>query len=521
MIGYLKRFMFDLVLALMVWALILPVNKMAFSQPSGWHYPPCSATEVPDQYCMAWLTDPSTGNSVCAPGQMRDICVPLAINPGDPNDFSNIQRCMRDGTVCVDATPSKSINGIDVSLAEAGGCWQYRRDYTCSTNTMVDTCVDFKNNSKCSVQTRRCVESDSLFGCVEYEIGYQCLIKAGSTHQVEICGDTQVCVGGICWDTSYKPDEDFAKVVTDMEVAREIGVYSPDGIDIFKGEANTCRSKRGAGLKNCCTTNTEGSDHTNNAMMGELFAGAAGYAARVGSKFVLDSLYGDTVNWLGSGMSAAVSNLPGGTGFLENISNPSFSYFGFSIGGTGTFLGTTGYTLVPAGGNMPGLYFNPYAFAAAIAIQVIMSAMTCNEEEAMLSMRRGAELCSPKIGDWCSKKVLGVCITRKQSYCCYNSKFARIVNVQGRAQLGMGWGDDESPNCSGFNAGQLAQIDFSQIDMSEVIDDIMKSYDPTFINADRANAEAKVAESADGWVSEVCDRAKQADPNIALPAECK
>lgn len=519
MFKYLKGLARDSLIATLLWALTLPMNGAALAQPAGWHYPPCGATEVIDQYCMSWLTDPATGNKVCAPGQMQDICV-SALSAGDPNNTANIQRCLKEATPCVDATPVKNINGIDVTVGEVGGCWQWRRDYTCTTNTMVDTCTEFRNNPKCEVQTRKCLDNDSLFGCVEYEIGYQCLVKAGSSHQVEVCGDTNVCVGGVCWDTSYPPDGDFAQVVTDMEIAREIGVYNPDGLDIFKGEASTCRSKRGAGIKSCCSLNTEGADQTNNAIMGEFLAGAGSFAVRAGSKFVLDTLYGDTVNWISSGMSAAVQSVPGGTGFLEGISNPSFSYFGFSIGGTGTFLGTSGYTLVAPGGGMPGMYFNPYALAAAIAIQVIMSAMSCNEEEAMLAMRRGAELCSPRIGDWCEKEVLGVCVTRKQSYCCYNSKFARIVNVEGRKQLGWGWGNERSPQCEGFNAGELARIDFSKIDMSELIDDIMKAYDPQYLNADKANASNTITDKKDEWVKESCDRAKAANPTGKLPAEC-
>lgn len=96
------------------------------------------------------------------------------------------------------------------------------------------------------------------------------------------------------------------------------------------------------------------------------------------------------------------------------------------------------------------MYFNPYALAFAIAVQVIMSAMTCDQNEAMLAMKRGADLCSPKIGDWCTKAVLGVCITRRESYCCYNSKFARIINVQDVSSLG--WlGRPRGPELHGFH----------------------------------------------------------------------
>ena len=40
-------------------------------------------------------------------------------------------------------------------------------------------------------------------------------------------------------------------------------------------------------------------------------------------------------------------------------------------------------------------------------------------------------------------------MTRKQSYCCYGSKLVRILNEQGKAQLGMRWGKAKEPDCEG------------------------------------------------------------------------
>lgn len=519
---HLRQLFTDSILALLIWSIVVPFNWAWADMPAGGHLPPCGPAEVGDRVCLSYVTAPD-GSRICAPDGMKDICVPISNLPNDPNNSADVLRCQKDGTVCEDATPSKVINGISVSVAEVGGCWKYRSDYTCLTPQVQDTCGPFREDSRCAVQTRRCINQDGLFGCLEWELGYQCLTKKGSTETVEFCGDTQVCVGGVCWETGYEPDKDFVEVVTNMEIGRQIGVYSPDGLEIFAGESTSCRSKRGAGLKNCCGTNTQGQDKSNNAVMGEFISGAAGFAARAGTKFVFDTLYEDTLNWVVEGMSAATSVGMDtvGQNIVDYFANPSFGMYGFSIGGTGAFLGTTGYTLVPAGGGFPGMYFNPYAFAVAIAIQVIMSAMTCDQDEAMLAMKRGADLCSPKIGDWCTKAVLGVCITRRQSYCCYNSKFARIINVQGRQQLGMGWGDPKDPTCSGFTAAQLAQLDFSEIDMSELVDDIMKAYDPQYLKADQANAEAKVNQQTQDLIKANCERAHQANPTLKLPKECE
>lgn len=520
MMTFIKNLATDSILAILFWGMVLPFNSAAFAQPVNWHYPPCAQNETLDKYCASWLTDPTTGNQVCAPGQMKDICVPVT-TPGNDNDLNNIQRCMKDGTVCVDTTPTKVINGYSTSLSEVGGCWQYRRDYTCSTYDTVNTCSDFQGDPKCEVWSRKCIRSDSLFGCTEFEIEYQCMTKAGSSHQVEYCGDRNICIGGVCWNTGYVPDQDFAKVITDMEAARQIGAYNSSGLDIFHGESAWCRSKRAAGLKNCCTKT--GGAKTNNAVMGTVISDVTGYAVRAGSKFVLDSLYGDTVNWLSSGWSAAVGgNLPGGQGMLDSVSNPQLSIgaYGFSIGGTGSFLGTAGYQLgsVGIGGANVGIYFNPYAFAAAIAIQLVMSAMTCDEEEAKLALKRGAGLCQ-EIDDFCTQQILGVCITRRRTYCCYNSKLAKIINVQGRAQLGMGWGDTEDPTCNGFTAAQLKQVDFSKIDFSEFVGDVMAAVDTSHIQEDLQKMQGETGQKA---LESSCKRtyaAVNGDMN-KIPAEC-
>jgi conjugal transfer mating pair stabilization protein TraN len=44
---------------------------------------------------------------------------------------------------------------------------------------------------------------------------------------------------------------------------------------------------------------------------------------------------------------------------------------------------------------------------------------------------------------------------------------ARIVNEQGRVQIGKGWGGAQSPDCSGFTVAQLQTLDFAAMDLSE------------------------------------------------------
>jgi conjugal transfer mating pair stabilization protein TraN len=44
---------------------------------------------------------------------------------------------------------------------------------------------------------------------------------------------------------------------------------------------------------------------------------------------------------------------------------------------------------------------------------------------------------------------------------------ARIVNEQGRTQIGKGWGGAESPDCTGFTVAQLQTLNFAAMDLTE------------------------------------------------------
>ena len=86
-------------------------------------------------------------------------------------------------------------------------------------------------------------------------------------------------------------------------------------------------------------------------------------------------------------------------------------------------------------------------------------------------MKEGAGLCH-RVGSWCSSclRVLGSCVScieETTSKCCFNSKLARIINEQGRTQLGRGWGDVRSPDCGGFTVAELQSLDFGAMDLTE------------------------------------------------------
>lgn len=99
--------------------------------------------------------------------------------------------------------------------------------------------------------------------------------------------------------------------------------------------------------------------------------------------------------------------------------------------------------------------------------------LDCEERDIETALRRDARLCVD-LGGYCSKKlpIIGTCVERTYSYCCFNSRLAKAINTQGKAQLGVGIGTAKQPNCGGFSASQLQQLNLATMDLSEFLDEI-------------------------------------------------
>lgn len=260
-----------------------------------------------------------------------------------------------------------------------------------------------------------------------------------------------------------------------MEAAREAGVYGADQ-RLFKGVGEQCRKKL-FGLVNCCKKGGGGAARSNNVLMSATIQGAfAGgqLAVNAGSKYMFDFMYPQYTSYIEAGAQAMISSE---VLFTPTNFQPSFSFYGLTFS-TGTvtsgLLGGPIYSLGSLGSF--NFYFDPYSLAAAVALQLLSELLSCEQSEQLLAMHRDANLCV-HVGSFCSARIpiLRTCIEQTESYCCFNSRLARIINEQGRGQIGKGWGSAESTDCSGFTTSEFEQLDFSRIDMSEFIQEIASS----------------------------------------------
>ncbi len=97
----------------------------------------------------------------------------------------------------------------------------------------------------------------------------------------------------------------------------------------------------------------------------------------------------------------------------------------------------------------------------------LLVALGCSREEMLLHQKDAQGLCA-YVGTYCSSSFLGVCLTKRKVYCCFESKLSRILQEQGRAQLSKPWASPKTEQCAGFTIDEFARLDLSRMDFSEV-----------------------------------------------------
>lgn len=97
----------------------------------------------------------------------------------------------------------------------------------------------------------------------------------------------------------------------------------------------------------------------------------------------------------------------------------------------------------------------------------LLVALGCSREEMLLHQKDAQGLCA-YVGTYCSSSFLGVCLTKRKVYCCFESKLSRILQEQGRQQLGKPWASPKTEQCAGFTIDEFARLDLSRMDFSEV-----------------------------------------------------
>lgn len=96
----------------------------------------------------------------------------------------------------------------------------------------------------------------------------------------------------------------------------------------------------------------------------------------------------------------------------------------------------------------------------------------CDSEEKAIGVAKEKKVII-KVGTYCGTRVLGVCVQKKEGYCQFEGKLAKIFQEQGRLkQLNISFGDASSPDCRGMTVDELQRINFDIIDYSDFYSEV-------------------------------------------------
>lgn len=178
---------------------------------------------------------------------------------------------------------------------------------------------------------------------------------------------------------------------------------------------------------------------------------AAGVATDAATGAAVQAAGGTAGGAAAGGVSSLISSvLPNGASQVLSSISTAYNAATVQVGS----VAVEGFTL--------NFSFNPYMLAAMVAVQVITELMSCGQDEQFLSMRKGADLCF-QTGGGCSSRLprpFRTCIRWTETWCCMNSKLAKLIGQQGGLQLSGAY------RCGGFTPAELRQIDFARIDFS-------------------------------------------------------
>ncbi len=401
----------------------------------------------------------------------------------------------------------------------------------CSFDQMIDdegnagftelegTCQDLIDDPECFYVSRTCGDALSDGTCLYYENTYACgsslTYNAPTVTEVNICNSSMSCMGDDCIiNTGTDGSVDLAGaasklaavdlILSDMDCTVDASSPSPDdelkSCALFKGEDEECK-KVTLGLANCCKTASGVSlaDYLQLAFamsrVSRVVEGTA-LANPITSSWVsLTDLTRDSFSKLTQPLTQAWESIVGNSGaaaqgagslsveavkqsLMKNAADWTYEVFGeqaanalFQVEGFTSAFSAEG-ALNPGTISLNGAAATIMstvmtAYAIYVLINVLVEILfACTEEEQELMVKKALKS-THEIGTYCSSKFLGKCVTRKTSYCMFNSPLSRILNEQARLQLGIGWGDPESPNCQGITLEQFQNLDMDKVDLSE------------------------------------------------------
>ncbi|MBU2959144.1 conjugal transfer protein TraN [Paracoccus sp. 1_MG-2023] len=399
--------------------------------------------------------------------------------------------------------------------------------------TETNNCGLLEADSSCSFIGRTCALRLDDGTCAIHENRYQCgeAIRYTSpvVEELNICESSLSCMGDECIiNTGTSGAEDLADtaaklaaadmLMSDMQCTEDLDTAIDRdeamlSCELFAGERETC-SRRALGLSNCCTTPSGVSvaDYLQLAFsvsrLSRAVEGTSLSSPLTSSWVSMENAARNSFSELSRPLTETWESIVGNSGAARNVGNAlsmetvkqemmkkaaswTAEVFGeqaansiFQVGGGDAIAGgvlqpgNIGMTKVAA--TVMNAVMTAYTIYTLVNVLATVL-LACSEGEQELMVRRALKS-THEIGEYCSRRVFGWCVSRRTAFCMFNSPLSRIMNEQAREQLGIDWGTPSDSNCQGITVRQFQSLDMDRIDLSEWTGMMMSS---GMINFDR------------------------------------
>lgn len=373
-----------------------------------------------------------------------------------------------------------------------------------------DSCVDYEANPSCGFISSQCVgkakgESGTCYLFEEkYDCGYSVDLETLDKTTSYQCAGPIRCMGDECIDVNYETNDDFAQAAALLNAAQFMGQditcsgLNDDGTftgdenvmcEVFGGKAGTCKKAVG-GAVNCCKSpgGVSLSDYItllmatpkldtglmwladNEYVIGSSYASMKGVV--VDSFSEIAKPFADGFDSISSSVKAVKDSVSDVMTEIGNKIDKLFSdVFGNLAGDAGAGLAqdagqSAAATFMETGAGQALQFISTVYTAYSVTMLAIKIIFQCTQDELELTVQRQLKSCS-YVGSYCHTEVLGVCIEKREAYCCYSSPLSRVLQEQIKPQLGLTNGSPENPQCGGLPLDRFAEVNWDAVNLDE------------------------------------------------------
>jgi len=410
-----------------------------------------------------------------------------------------------------------------------GTCWIDKDgNKQCLENYQdVDQCIKYEENPQCGFISSRCVDgaTGSKGNCYVHEEIYDCgtdvsvpTLEKNTEYQ---CGGPIRCMGDDCLDVTKTQSADFARATALLNAAQfmtqdmsceDITGANNTYCKAFSGEAGECKIAVG-GVSDCCEkpTNISLADYLMLIMAVPKLDGAVmGLTDGNALKGAYQVLREPALQGWTEVTKPFTSYIENVSGAVDSFFQPVEQFVDQLIDELKQQVKEVMMDVMKSAGQDAATEQAAVAASEQAAEAMMETATTwlstamtiytvyvvsmvliqmiykCEEKEFTMNAKRALKNCS-YVGSYCKSDVLGVCIEKRQAYCCFNSPLSRIIQEQIRPQLGKNFGDPKNPQCEGIPLDKIAEIDWSKINLDEWLGILQQNGqfpDPNSINLD-------------------------------------